>query len=78
MDPTWNRDGSQIAFVSDRSGRPMIYKMQANGGNVQRLTFAGDYNATPSWSPTGEKIAFSGWDKGKFDVFIMSPDGTNI
>ena len=52
--------------------------VEASGANVQRLTYAGHYNATPSWSPVGNKLAFAGWDAGKFDIFIMNPDGTAI
>ena len=36
----------------------MVYKVDADGSNVQRLTYAGDYNASPSWSPAGGKLAF--------------------
>ncbi len=78
VNPSWSPDGKKITFISDRAGAPMVYVMAADGGNVQRLTFAGKYNDSPSWSPQNNKIAFSGWiDKG-FDVFIMNPDGTNI
>ena len=47
--------------------------MEASGANVQRLTYAGYYNATPSWSPVGNKLAFAGWlDRLAKD----DPDGT--
>jgi hypothetical protein len=41
-------------------------------------SYAGRYNATPSWSPRNNKIAFAGWIDGRFDIFIMNPDGTTI
>jgi TolB protein len=71
-------DGSTIAFSSDRSDRPMIYTMDKNGRNVQRRTFMGLYNSTPTWSPDGKKIAFAGLDKAHdaFDIFIMNSDGS--
>lgn len=72
-------DGTKIAFSSDRSGKqPMIYVMNIDGSNVKRLTFRGDYNSTPSWSPDGKKIAFAGQDGSFTDIFVMNSDGSNI
>jgi TolB protein len=80
VEPAISPDGTKVAFSSDRSGRPMIYVTGIKGGTVTRLTFAGHYNATPSWSPDGKKIVFAGFDKEKsnFDVFIMNADGSNL
>ena len=52
--------------------------MNATGSNVKRLTYAGRYNSTPTFSPDGQKIAFAGHDKGKFDIFMMDVNGTNM
>jgi TolB protein len=66
-------DGSQIVFVSDRGGNPQLYVMSAAGGNARRITFQGNYNQTPRWSPNPQRpsIAFTGRDeRGVFDIFI--------
>jgi len=39
VSPTWSPDGKQIAFVSDRSGRPQVYIMNLKDNKVQRITF---------------------------------------
>ncbi len=78
VEPVVSPDGKTIAFSSDRSGKPMIYTMDMNGGNVKRLTFAGVYNSTPAWSPDGRLIAFSGFDRGHFDIFVIDSNGRNI
>ena len=78
VEPSLSPDGSKIAFSSERGGRPMIYSMSSDGGNVKRLTFQGVYNSSPSWSPDGKKIAFAGQDADHFDIFVMNADGSNI
>lgn len=75
--PVWSPDGSQIAFVSERSGGPQVYVMNANGSNPHRVTFSGGHNVDPSWSPKGDRIAFVGRD-GAFDVFTVRTDGTGM
>ena len=37
--PVWSRDGSMIAFASDRYGNKDIFVMPATGGATKRLTY---------------------------------------
>lgn len=71
--PSWNpATGRQIAFVSDRSGSPQIYTMEADGSSVMRLIDGGGDAENPAWSPDGTMIAFA-WQKprtGNFDIYI--------
>lgn len=80
VEPNVSTDGKKIAFSSNRSGLAMIYVMDINGNNVTRLTFAGNFNASPSFSPDGKLIAFAGYDKDQdnFDIFLMNSDGHNL
>jgi TolB protein len=73
--PTWSPDGRQLAYVSDRTGAPQIYVMNADGSGVRRLTFDGAYNTSPAWSPDGEWIAFETRIDGQFDIWKVSPRG---
>jgi len=73
--PAWAPDGKRLAFVSNRGGSPQIYVMAASGANPKRVTFQGNYNQTPDWSPRGDLIAFTARDeRNAFDVFTVNPD----
>ncbi len=70
--PSWSPDGSKIAFVSSRNFDPHIFIMNADGTNVKRVTFQGNYNQTPKWSPKGDRILFTARDeRNKFDIFYI-------
>ena len=77
ISPTWNpKTNSQIAWCSGRTGLPQIYIMDADGTSVQRMTDGG-YATSPSWSPSGQLLAFA-WDRkygpgapGGQDIYIM-------
>jgi TolB protein len=77
VSPVFNaKTGAQIAWVTGRSGLPQIYFMDADGSNPQPLTTEG-YAVSPSWSPTGQLLAFA-WIRhygpgapGAQDIYIM-------
>ena len=52
--PSWSPTGREIAFTSDRlgTGTPQIYIMDAEGSNVRKVSFGGNYHDAPAWSPT--------------------------
>lgn len=76
VSPTWSPDVRRIAFVSDRSGQPNLYVMDAaDGGNLRRVTFGGGYHTAPAWSPDGRWIAYEQRVGGQFDLWLADPDG---
>lgn len=80
VDPSINGRGSQMAFLSDRSGRAMIYSLDLKRAGAQpvRISYVGKFNATPRFSPDGKDIVFSSWlDKG-FDIFRIKSSGNEL
>jgi len=59
--PRWSPDGTRLAFLSDRSGKPQIWLIEAFGGEARQLTrFRDGVMSPPVWSPDGTRIAFTG------------------
>lgn len=80
VDPSINADGSILAFLSGRPGNPMIYTMTPTGQetNVKRISYVGQFNATPRFSPNGREIVFSSWLDERFDLFKIGSDGSGL
>ncbi len=80
VDPSISVDGNLMAFLSGRAGKAMIYTLNPNGEeqSVNRVSYVGQYNATPRFSPDGKEIVFSSWLDNGFDLFRISSDGTGL
>lgn len=71
--PSWSPTGTQIAFISDRSGTPQVWVMDADGSNVRRLITEGGHCDSPDWSPDGRFILYS-WQaptQWKHDIYLV-------
>jgi TolB protein len=50
-----------------------------NSGNAERLTFQGNNNTQPDWSPKGDKIVYTALEKGNgFNICIIGTDGKGL
>jgi Tol biopolymer transport system component len=54
-----------------------IYKANADGSNIQRLTTTFGYDAEATVSPKGDKIIFTSTRDGDPELYTMNLDGTN-
>jgi len=73
-------DGKKIAFISNRNGIDNIYIAYFKNGNNYAITDILTGVRTLSWNAEGDKIAFSAFNKGSFDIFVMDklvPAGDN-
>jgi Tol biopolymer transport system component len=74
--PTWNRDGTEIAYVGNELNQRSISAVRLSDGRYREVTPHNSQNRHPDWSPTGDWIAFTTdrWD-GRGDVAIVRADG---
>jgi Tol biopolymer transport system component len=87
-DPDWSPDGQKIVFTSHPviddprfSNQTELYLMNRDGTGLQRLTFNGDEERAPSWSPDGSRIVYSsrvGGGTNPFRIFVMNADGSDV
>lgn len=70
VEPDIHPNGRKIAFSSDRGGKVSLYEMDIYGEKIKKLISVGKYNSSPNWSPDGKYIAFSGYSKKRFDIFL--------
>ncbi len=59
--PRWSPDGSQIAFMSNRSGRFEIWTIRADGSGLRQMTDASPRGGVnyPVWSPDGRRMSYN-------------------
>jgi TolB protein len=81
----WSPDGTTISFVkwlknksSGEWGRDICI-MDSLGKLIRNLTNNPDYlNGWPSWAPDSRAIVFSAKPQGKFQIYSVNSDGTNL
>ena len=72
----WSADGRSIFFESVRRGGLDIWRVDATGGNLVRLTTADGSELRPRPSPQGDWVAYDIADaRGEF-THVMRPDGS--
>jgi TolB protein len=47
-------------------------------GVLKTLTSASAHDNFPSWSPKGDRIAFTSDRDGDYEIYTISPDGTDL
>jgi TolB protein len=70
-EPSWSLDGQHVYYTSDSTGGPQVYRVPAEGGTSQRVTFEGSYNARPRMSPDGKQLAVVHNDRGSYRIAVV-------
>lgn len=65
--------GSEIAFISDRSGEREVYVMDADGGRQRAATRGKSIKAFPDWTPDGGAVLYTSYqDRGIPGLYLTS------
>jgi TolB protein len=68
-------DGQRLVVTSDRTGRPELWLLSTEGGEMQQLTT----DPTPDWSgafsPNGEEVVFYSFRSGNRNIWARSAAG---
>lgn len=71
--PAWSPVGGKIAYATDANGdNPSIWVMDADGSGRKQLASG----LFPSWSPDGERIAFTAYYGERPYLAVMNADGS--
>jgi TolB protein len=73
--PCWSPNGQWICFAAKVQGRRSLYKVPAEGGEMERISTSGISNPSePDWSPDGKWIAFTA-QMGDFNICVVPAQG---
>lgn len=75
---SYSPDGQYIVCTLSLDGNAELYRLDARGGNPQRLTNSRSIDTSPAWSPTMREIAFTSDRTGQPQVHVMDADGSNL
>jgi Tol biopolymer transport system component len=70
--PSYSPDGRQLVYrvLGSEQGLRIL---SLSDGKVRKLT--GGWDDFPTWSPRGDRIAFTGFQSGDFEIYTIRPDG---
>lgn len=79
--PAWHPNGQHIAFKWTRGYAPgnwNLFIMDVASRETVQLTHGAGRNENPSWAPDGRHLVFSSNRSGRFQIYTMLVDGTDV
>jgi len=74
--PAFSPDGKRLALEINEGRRSDIWLYEWDRDTLTRLTFGGETNRYPVWTPDGERIVYSSLEKdGTFNLWWVRADG---
>jgi TolB protein len=79
--PSFSPDGARLVYRLGKyeerlHTRQGLRLLSLADGKVVELT--NGWDSTPVWSPRGDRIAFTGFETGDFEIYTIRPDGTGL
>ena len=71
-EPNVSPDGNKICFVSNRNGIDNLYITDIDSPTTFAITNLLTGAESPSWAPDGKSIAFSSFNKGGQDIYLIT------
>lgn len=82
-DGSYNFDGTQVVFVSERGGKQQVFRSNIDGSGAVALTEPTHNAAYPSWCRTTDtgaasfnKIVYASDEHSGWQLYVMNADGT--
>ena len=76
---TYSPDGRYFAIAAKHKDKDDLVILDAKGGKeVRRIKVPLNGLTTPSWSPDGQELVFTGYDGGLSDLFVVHADGSDL
>ncbi|NTV52555.1 MAG: BamA/TamA family outer membrane protein [Candidatus Firestonebacteria bacterium] len=74
ISPAFSPDGGKLYYAGDAGGIYNLYQMDWVSQNLQVLTNLRSGAFQPAQSPDGKKIAYSVFEAGSREIFLLTPD----
>ena len=76
---SWSPEGRYFAIAAKHGERDDLVILDIKKDEeAHRIKLPLSGLTTPTWSPDGKQIVFTGYDNGVTDLFIVNADGTNL
>lgn len=75
ISPSWAPNGSQLAYVSFESRKPVVYVHDVSTGRRRLVANFKGSNSAPAWSPDGRTLALTLSRDGGSQLYLMDSNG---
>jgi TolB protein len=75
ISPAWSPNGTQLAYVSFESRKPVIYSHDVSTGKRRLLANFRGSNSAPAWSPDGRQIVATLSRDGDSQIYALDANG---